>query len=108
MSYEDVRPDYEDLMTAIIKMQMRVIGEGIAIHLAKSVEGLEITHDGVVVSYIGDPVKILEELVKIYKKVEKNVAITLAIHAIRPLLEKNPELRIPEILSVYKTPLYGK
>ena len=52
--------------------------------------------------------KILEELVKIYKKVEKNVAITLAIHAIRPLLEKNPELRIPEILSVYKTPLYGK
>jgi hypothetical protein len=90
---------YEDLMTAIIKTQVNIIGPGIAIRLAKEIKELEISYNGTVVSYEGDPVKLIQDLVKIYKKVERGVAITLAKKAIQPILKENPELKVPDDLK---------
>jgi len=90
---------YEDLIMAIVKMQAKIIGLGIALHLARGVPGLEISEDGAVVTYKGDPISIMEELAGRYRKVEREVAITLAKKAIQPLIEESPELKVPELLS---------
>ena len=90
---------YEDLIMAIVKMQGKVIGLGIALHLARGVLGLEISEDGVAATYDGDPVTILENLVERYRKVERDVAITLAKKAIEPLIKESPDLKVPEVLS---------
>jgi len=90
---------YEDLIMAIVKMQGKVIGLGIALHLARGIQGLEISEDGVAATYKGDPVDIMGKLIERYRKVERDVAITLAKKAIAPLIEESPELKIPGALS---------
>ena len=90
---------YEDLIMAIVKTQAKVIGLGIALHLARGIQGLEISEDGVAVTYEGDPVTILGELVERYRKVERDVAITLAKKAIEPLIKETPKLKVPEVLA---------
>jgi len=90
---------YEDLIMAIVKTQAKVIGLGIALHIARGIQGLDISEDGVAATYDGDPITILENLVERYRKVERDVAITLAKKAIEPLIAESPELKVPEVLS---------
>jgi len=90
---------YEDLIVAIIKIQTKIIGPGIAVHLARGIQGLEISEDGSIVTYEGNPVYMMNELVERYRKVERDVAITLAKKAIEPLIKESPELMVPELLS---------
>lgn len=85
-------------MTSIIEMQSRIIGQGIAVRLAKGIKGLKISYDGTVTSYTGDPVELIEKLVGIYEKIERGVAITLSKKAIEPIIKENPELKIPDRL----------
>lgn len=89
---------YEDLMTAIIKMQIKIIGWGVALRIASSVKGLEIDNTGKVMFYTDDPVILMKSLVEQYRKVEGNVALTLAKKAIEPLL-KDSKLKIPKELK---------
>jgi hypothetical protein len=98
---------YEDMMNEIIKVQTKIIGQGIAIHLARGVEELVIDEAGRVVSYKGDPVNAIGKLVERYSKVERGVAITFAKKAIKPILEENPHLEIPaELGDLYTTKNY--
>lgn len=83
-------------MTSIIRMQSRIIGNGIAIRLAEGVKGLNISYDGMVISYVGNPIKLIEKLTERYERIEKGVAITLAKKAIEPFIKENPELKIPD------------
>ncbi len=85
-------------MTSIIRMQSRIIGNGIAIRLAEGVKGLNISYDGMVISYVGNPIKLIEKLTERYERIEKGVAITLAKKAIEPIIKENPELKIPDEL----------
>ena len=84
---------------AIVKTQAKVIGLGIALHLARGIKGLEVSEDGVAATYEGDPVSIMGELVERYRKVERDVAITLAQKAVEPLIKESPELKVPGVLS---------
>ncbi len=85
-------------MTSIIRIQSRIIGHGIAIRLAEGVKGLNISYDGMVISYVGNPIKLIEKLTERYERIEKGVAITLAKKAIEPIIKENPELKIPDEL----------
>jgi hypothetical protein len=90
---------YEEMLTEIIKVQARIIGHGLALHLARDVKGMVINEEGRVVSFGGDPVSVMREVVQRYRKVERDVAITLAKKAIKPLLDGNPDLEIPAELK---------
>lgn len=86
-------------MNEIIRVQTRIIGHGIAVHLARGVKELVIDEEGSVVSYEGDSIVVMSKLVDRYRQMERDVAINLARKAIKPFLEENPQLRVPDELK---------
>ena len=70
----------------------------VAIMQANNVKGLSVTATGKV-EIEGDPIKKIEQLVKAYEVLIGPVAITIAKRAIKPFLEKNKGLKIPQKLK---------
>ena len=68
--------DYADLMTAIIKKQITIIGAELALKLARSVNGIEVSDAGVVTT--GASKDKLRALLEAYKQVAGEVSVMFA------------------------------
>ncbi len=94
----DGRDAYIELMQAILNKIKQIIGLKRAVKFARNAKSVQISDNGVVLSYKGDPVKALEELVAQYEKIAGAVALMFCRQAIEPLLEKYPSIKLPEKL----------
>ena len=86
---------YDDLMTAIIRKQITIMGAEKALKYARQVPGIVVADDGRVTSEADQTA--LAGLVQEYKKVAGTVAILLMKTAIAPLL-KGADLTLPQEL----------
>lgn len=86
---------YAELMTAIIKKQISIIGEKIALQLARKVFGLKVSDDGTVTA--GASKEALADLLEQYKAIAGGVAVMFAKRAIEPILSGKEDL--PEELK---------
>ena len=80
---------YDELMTAVVKRQVAIIGQKIAINKAKEVKGITVDDSGNVSG--GNKAK-LESLVEKYKGIAGGVAVLFAKKAIKPLLSGKEDL----------------
>jgi len=80
---------YDEIMTAIVKKQILIIGQKVAINQAKKVPGLIVDDSGNVSN--GDKVK-LETLIEKYKEIAGSVFLIFAKKAIQPLLSGEEDL----------------
>jgi hypothetical protein len=80
---------YDELMTAIIKKQISIIGEKVALKMATEVIGIKVDNSGNVTG--GNKAK-LESLVDKYKEIAGGVAVLFAKKAIKPLLSGKEDL----------------
>jgi len=85
---------YKKLIESIINQTERIIGP-VAIMQAKKVNGLRITTR---VAIKGDPQKILKELLKNYRLIIGDSALTIAKKGAESILKNNPKLKVPNEL----------
>jgi len=86
---------YEELAKAIIDETNSVVGP-VAIVQANTVKGLKASTKRVQIT--GYPLKVISGLINSYKTIIGEVAVTLAKKGLKPILEKNPKLKIPKEL----------
>lgn len=87
--------DYSEIIESIIENMKNVIGP-VAITQANEIEGLKVNEEIIIKGY---PQKIIKNLVEKYKSLMGPVALTLVRKAAKPILEKNPRLKVPEELK---------
>ena len=86
---------YEKLVKGIVD-QMQIIIGSVAVTQANKVKGLKI-NDGVHIH--GDSAKVISRLITNHQKIIGDVALTIAAKGAKPILEKNPKLKIPDKLK---------
>ena len=82
---------YEKLANAIIEEINDIIGP-VSIVQANTVKGLKASTRKVRIT--GAPAKVISDLVDAYKIIIGDVAITIAKKGAKPILEKNPKLKV--------------
>ena len=82
--------NYAELMSAIIKKQISIIGEKVALDKARSVSGIKVDDSGNVTE--GASKAKLQALLDAYKAVAGGVSIMFAKKAIKPLLTGKEDL----------------
>jgi len=85
---------YDEMMTEIVKKQISIIGEEIALKQARTVPGIKVDDKGNVSG--GSKAK-MKSLVDVYKEIAGGVAVIFAKKAIKPLLTGKEDL--PEELK---------
>jgi len=86
---------YEKLAKAIIDEINSIIGP-VAIMQANTVKGMKASVQGVKIT--ANPEKAVSGLLKAYKTIIGEVAVTLAIKGAKKILKKNPRLKVPKEL----------
>ena len=87
--------DYTKMIRSIINQMENVIGP-VATTQAKRVEGLVINKK---ISIKGKPQNAIKDLIERYKSLMGPVALTIAKKGAKPILEKNPKLKVPKELG---------
>ena len=82
--------NYAELMTAIIKKQIDIIGAKVALKQARTVSGVEVDDEGNVKK--GASKEKLAKLIGAYKQIAGAVAVMFAKNAIQPLLKGDEDL----------------
>lgn len=82
--------DYAELMSAIIKKQMSIIGAKLALQQARKVPGIKVDDNGNVTA--GESKAKLQALVDAYREIAGAVAVMFAKKAIKPLLSGKEDL----------------
>ena len=85
---------YDELMTAIIKKEISIVGREVALRIARSVPGIKVDDDGNVTD--GTKAK-LRSLANAYKELSGGIAFVFAKKAIAPILTGKEDL--PEELK---------
>ncbi|MFH1427165.1 MAG: hypothetical protein ABIG60_01385 [Patescibacteria group bacterium] len=62
----DKKEQYKTMLSEIIAKQAIILGPDMAVLKARSVQGLEVSNDGKVINYSGDPKDIVQKLVDKY------------------------------------------
>jgi len=96
---------YYELATAIIKKQADIIGLEMAVKKAKDLPEFILDDEGNVLAIYGKPINSLELLVSQYSKMSGNAAINFCKDAITPIIQKHPEIELPNILQIQKSPV---
>lgn len=90
--------DYEDLVASIIKKFMTVVKKETIIDAANAIDGLQVNGNGDVMSLDRPGDAVFDELYQKYKSMGGGVAKIFAKQAIKPIIESNPGLTIPDEL----------
>jgi uncharacterized membrane protein len=91
--------DYEDLISATVKKFMTVVRKETIIGVANSIDGLQVDDNGNVVALTRAGSAVFEEVYLKYKSMGGGVAKIFAKQAIKPIIESNPGLAIPDELK---------
>lgn len=86
---------YEEIAQLIIRKQMLVLGEAIAVERAKRTQGLELDAQGNVKFLSSEGSKILENLLNQYYELLGPAGLSFAREAALGVLVKNPTLAVP-------------
>ncbi len=90
--------DYEDLISSLVKQFMTVVKKETIIDATNAIKGLQITDGGDVESLTRPGDVVFDEVYQKYKSMGGGVAKIFAKQAIRPIVESNPGLTIPDEL----------
>ncbi len=90
--------DYEDLISALVKKFMVVVKKETIIDATNAVEGLQVSDNGDVTSLTRPGGVVFAELYEKYKSMGGGVAKIFAKQAVKPLIESNPGLTVPDEL----------
>jgi hypothetical protein len=90
--------DYEELISSLVKKFMVVVKKETIIDAANRIEGLQVSDRGDVTSLTRPGGIVFEELYNKYKLMGGGVARIFAKQAVKPILEINPGLKVPEEL----------
>ncbi|KKW29585.1 MAG: hypothetical protein A3K06_01975 [Candidatus Doudnabacteria bacterium RIFCSPHIGHO2_01_52_17] len=82
--------NYKNLMTEIIRKQMDVLGQEMAIGKARNVMGLKIKDDGEVAGIVGSPEEILQDLVQVYISLSGEIVKNI----LSPVFAKYPDIKL--------------
>ena len=88
--------NYNELVKSIIKSVANTVGP-VALMLANQVKGLTASPYKITIN--GDPVKVISNLLKTYKRIIGPTAITLTKKGIEQIIKKNKTLKIPDELK---------
>jgi len=89
---------YKEVLTAIVQRFLTLLGEP-AVRKARRVYSLQVQDDGTVTSYQGDGMIIVQGLVIEYMTLLGPQALTLTQRALEPTMKRNPEVKLPTLLS---------
>lgn len=87
--------DYNDLVKGMVQQMETIIGP-VAIRQANQISGLETNGETIIK---GNPARIVKQLIEKYMVITGPVALTLAKKAARPILKKDPKLKVPDLLK---------
>lgn len=90
---------YKELLDAILKRQILLLDEKVAVQHARAVPGLEVTDEGEVMSIKGDPVEVVRGLVEQFNLYSGSVGVLFCKQAAEPILEKYPDLKVPKEIA---------
>jgi len=86
------------LISSLVKKFMTVVKKETIIDAANSIAGLQVSDGGDVTSLGRDGAEVFDELYQKYKAMGGGVAKIFAKQAIKPIIETNPGLSIPDEL----------
>jgi hypothetical protein len=89
---------YKEVLTAIVQRFIALIGEP-ALRAARRVYGLHVEDDGSVMHYQGEGSIVMQSLVVEYMNLLGTQALALTQRAIDPALQRNPDIKLPALLS---------
>ena len=90
---------YQQMVQAIIRKQISVLGAQIAIDRARKVSGLDVDESGAVKSLSGNGVEVLEKLVTVYQDLLGPAGLSFCRDAAGPIIKKNSGLQLPKVLQ---------
>ena len=90
--------DYEELISSLVKKFMVVVKKETIIDAANAIEGLQVSPTGDVMSLTRPGGVVFAELYNKYKLMGGGVAKIFAKQAVKPILEINPGLNVPDEL----------
>lgn len=85
---------FDDIATAIVNGQRKMMGDAPAVDTAKKAAGLSVDPSGKV-AVMGDGVTGIENLIKAYAAVSGPLAERMCFMAAQPILKANPNVTIP-------------
>ena len=89
---------YKEITEAMIKAELNLVGK-VALRVANDSGLLEVDENGNVKSMKKSGKEVFEKLYKLYKDIGFGLASVVIKKAISPIVEKHPELEIPEELK---------
>ena len=89
---------YIEVLNAIVQRFLKLMGEP-ALRAARRVYGLHIEDNGTVTRYQGEGMVIVQGLVIEYMTLIGNEALPLSQRAITPAIARNPDIKLPSLLS---------
>ncbi len=92
-----MKEGYRELLTAVVKEEKRIVKD-VAVREANKIEGLKVGKQGNVEKIERDGSKVFEDLYKRYKELGFGTAKIIIKKAIQPVLEKYPDLEVPDEL----------
>ncbi|MFH1522886.1 MAG: hypothetical protein ABIE43_03650 [Patescibacteria group bacterium] len=88
MDFMDIKEKYKSMLTEIIAKQAIILGPDISVLKARSVPGLEVTNDGKVTNFEGDPKKVVQTLVDRYVELSGQIVK----NALGSIFQKYPDI----------------
>src|SRR5258706_8923140 len=89
---------YIEFLPAIVQRFIKLMGDP-ALKVARRVYGLHVEDDGRVTHYQGEGMVIVQGLVIEYMTLIGSEAVPLSQRAITSAMERNPDLKLPSLLS---------
>lgn len=89
---------YSELIEAIIKKQIMIIGATMVLEAVQKLKGLQVRSDGSVGAISEDPKKILSDLVELFRDLYGNFGEVSCKKAAKEIIEKYPDLEVPNKL----------
>lgn len=75
------------MLSSLIKKQIEILGQGVALNTVRKVESLTVSDDGVVIEIKGDPQEAMESVINQYINLSRQIAQT----TIKAIIEKYPD-----------------
>lgn len=90
---------YQEMAEAIIKKQILVLGQQIAIERAKKVSGIAMDESGNIQSIGGNGLDVVEKLIETYQELLGPAGLSFAKDAAEPIIKNNPGVSLPKSLQ---------
>lgn len=88
---------YKELIERVVKEEKKIVGE-VAVKTARDLDGVVVDEEGNVIELTENGFEVFRTLYEKYKELGFGTAKIIIKKAIEPVLEKYPDIKIPEEL----------